>query len=93
MMQQKLSLFQCLNSTPSRAVGMEEIVRLIRYDSDVANKTENYRNVPHTAAGRVVLLRQCGSVWAIESAHIHVCGHLHYFKRNVFLWPNFKDVL
>ena len=44
-MQQKLSLFQSLNSSPSRAVGMEEIVRLIRYDSDVANKTENYRRM------------------------------------------------
>ena len=44
-MQQKLSLFQSLNSSPSRAVGMEEIVRLIRYDSDVANKTESYRKM------------------------------------------------
>ena len=45
MMQQKLSLFQSLNSSPSRAVGMEEIVRLIRYDSDVANKMESYRKM------------------------------------------------
>lgn len=45
MMNQKLSLFQCLNSTPSRAVGMEEIVRLIRYDNDVKCKTENYRKM------------------------------------------------
>ena len=45
MMNQKLSLFQCLNSTPSRAVGMEEIVRLIRYDNDVKYKTENYRKM------------------------------------------------
>ena len=44
-MKQKLSLFQCLNSSPSRAVGMEEIVRLIRYDNDVEYKTENYRKM------------------------------------------------
>ena len=44
-MQQKLSLFQCLNSTPSRAVEMEEIVRLIRYDNDVKYKTESYRKM------------------------------------------------
>ena len=44
-MNQKLSLFQCLNSTPSRAVGMEEIVRLIRYDNDVKYKTESYRKM------------------------------------------------
>ena len=45
IVKQKLSLFQSLNSSPSRAVGMEEIVRLIRYDSDVANKTESYRKM------------------------------------------------
>ncbi len=44
-MNQKLSLFQCLNSTPSRAVVMEEIVRLIRYDNDVKYKTESYRKM------------------------------------------------
>ena len=44
-MQQKLSLFQSLSTSPSRAVGMEEIVRLIQYDSDVANKTANYRKM------------------------------------------------
>lgn len=45
MMQQKLSLFQSLSSVPSRAVGLDEIVRLVRYDSDVENKTENYRRM------------------------------------------------
>ena len=30
MIQQKLSLFQCLTSVPSKAVGLEEVVRLIR---------------------------------------------------------------
>lgn len=45
MMQQKLSLFQCLNSMSSRAVGMEEIVRLIQYDNDVKYKTARYRSM------------------------------------------------
>ena len=45
MIQQKLSLFQCLTSSPSRAVGMEEIVRLIQYDNDVKYKTESYRKM------------------------------------------------
>ena len=45
MIQQKLSLFQCLTSSPSRAVGMEEIVRLIQYDNDVRYKTESYRKM------------------------------------------------
>ena len=45
ILQQKLSLYQCLTSSPSRAVGMEEIVRLIRYDSDVEYKTESYRKM------------------------------------------------
>ena len=45
MMNQKFSLFQCLTSSPSRAVGMEEIVRLIRYDNDVRYKTESYRKM------------------------------------------------
>ena len=43
MIQQKLSLFQCLTSVPSKAVGLEEVVRLIRYDNGVTAKTENYR--------------------------------------------------
>ena len=42
---QKFSLFQSLNSVPSRAVGFDEVVRLIRYDSDVATKTESYRKM------------------------------------------------
>ena len=45
MIQQKLSLYQCLTSSPSRAVGMEEIVRLIQYDNDVKYKTESYRKM------------------------------------------------
>ena len=42
MIQQKLSLFQCLTSVPSKAVGLEEVVRLIRYDSGVTGRTESY---------------------------------------------------
>ena len=45
MIQQKLSLFQSLNSSPSRAVGMEEVERLIHYDNDVRYKTESYRKM------------------------------------------------
>ena len=45
ILQQKLSLYQCLTSSPSRAVGMEEIVRLIQYDNDVRYKTESYRKM------------------------------------------------
>jgi len=44
-MNQKLSLFQSLNSSPSRAVGMEEVERLIHYDNDVRYKTESYRKM------------------------------------------------
>ena len=43
MIQQKLSLF--LTSVPSKAVGLEEVVRLIRYDNGVTAKTENYRRM------------------------------------------------
>ena len=45
MIQQKLSLFQSLNSSPSRAVGIEEMVRLIHYDNDVKQKTESYQQM------------------------------------------------
>ena len=45
MIQQKLSLFQSLNSSPSCAVGIEEMVRLIHYDNDVKQKTESYRQM------------------------------------------------
>ena len=45
MIQQKLSLFQCLTSVPSKAVGLEEVVRLIRYDNGVTAQTENYRRM------------------------------------------------
>ena len=45
MIQQKLSLFQCLTSVPSKAVGLEEVVRLIRYDSGVTGRTESYRQM------------------------------------------------
>ena len=45
MIQQKLSLFQCLTSVPSKAVGLEEVVRLIRYDNGVTAKTDNYRRM------------------------------------------------
>ena len=43
--EQKLSLFQCLTSVPSRAVGLEEVVRLIRYDSSVEGRTQSYRKM------------------------------------------------
>ena len=45
MIQQKLSLFQCLTSVPSKAVGLEEVVRLIHYDSGVTGRTESYRQM------------------------------------------------
>ena len=45
MIQQKLSLFQCLTSVPSKAVGLEEVVRLIHHDNGVTAKTENYRRM------------------------------------------------
>ena len=45
MIQQKLSLFQCLTSVPSKAVGLEEVVRLIRHDSGVTGRTESYRQM------------------------------------------------
>ena len=45
MIQQKLSLFQCLTSVPSKAVGLEEVVRLIRHDSSVTGRTESYRQM------------------------------------------------
>ena len=45
LLQQKVSLFQNLQSTPSKAVGLEEVVRLVRYDNDVAGKTDSYRKM------------------------------------------------
>jgi len=45
MIQQKLSLFQNLASVASKAVRLEEVTRLIQYDSSVASKTENYRKI------------------------------------------------
>ena len=45
VLQQKVSLFQNLQSTPSKAVGLEEVVRLVRYDKDVAGKTDSYRKM------------------------------------------------
>ena len=45
LLQQKVSLFQNLQSTPSRAVGLEEVVRLVRYDKDVEGKTDSYRKM------------------------------------------------
>lgn len=45
MIQQKVSLFQCLTSVPSKAVALDEVVRLIRHDSSVASKTEGYRTM------------------------------------------------
>ena len=38
-------MFQCLTSVPSKAVGLEEVVRLIRYDNGVTAKTDNYRRM------------------------------------------------
>ena len=43
--EQCVSLFQNLMSGPSRAVGLEEVVRLVRYDRDVAYKTEAFRKM------------------------------------------------
>ena len=45
LLQQKVSLFQNLQSTPSKAVGLEEVVRLVRYDKDVEGKTDSYRKM------------------------------------------------
>ncbi|MBR4920410.1 MAG: hypothetical protein IKZ62_03715 [Prevotella sp.] len=45
MIQQKVSLFQSLTSVPSKAVGLEEVARLIQYDSHVESKTESYRRM------------------------------------------------
>jgi len=44
-MEQRVSLFQTLSTTPSHAVDLEEVLRLIQYDSSVAAKTETYRQV------------------------------------------------
>ena len=41
----KLSLFKSLNSYESRAVGLDEIKRLIVYDQDVTDKTNLYRQI------------------------------------------------
>ncbi len=48
----KLSLFKSLQSVPSKAVGWQEIVRLIRYDDDVRMKTEKYRRILHNVGKR-----------------------------------------
>lgn len=44
-MDTKLSLFKSLNSYESRAVGLDEIMRLIMYDQDVSDKTHLYRQI------------------------------------------------
>ena len=41
----RVSLFQCLRAYSSAKVGIDEIVRLIRYDEAVKNKTEAYRRM------------------------------------------------
>ena len=38
-----VSLFKNLCSYTSKTIGFEEIVRLVKYDSDVKDKTEAYR--------------------------------------------------
>ena len=43
--QQKLSLFQNLSSVTSKAITLEEVERLVRYDSHVATKTSDYRKM------------------------------------------------
>jgi len=69
MIQQKLSLFQCLTSVPSKAVGLEEVVRLIHYDSGVVGRGLSSRKVSlvmvrlgfktvHTKAGNFFELYQ-----------------------------------
>ena len=42
---QQFSLFQHLQAVASRAIPLEEMVRLIQYDSDVTTKTNNYRRM------------------------------------------------
>ena len=42
---QQFSLFQHLQSVASRAIPLEEMVRLIQYDGDVAAKTSDYRRM------------------------------------------------
>lgn len=39
---QKISLFKNLCSFNSKTVDLQEILRLVKYDSDVANKSEVY---------------------------------------------------
>lgn len=46
----KISLFKCLTGYESRAVGLEEIVRLIKYDQFVIDKTELYRSITHNVS-------------------------------------------
>lgn len=45
MIQQKVSLFQNLRAVSSKAIDLEEVVRLIQYDLDVTEKTEAYRQM------------------------------------------------
>ena len=52
MKQQRVSLFKSLQTVPSKAVGWQEIVRLIRYDDDVRLKTEKYRRIRQNVGKR-----------------------------------------
>ena len=45
---QKVSLFKNLQSPQSRDIRLEELVRLVMHDSDVAYKTETYRKMEYT---------------------------------------------
>ncbi len=45
---EKVSLFANLRSYGSKTVGLEEIVRLIRYDNFVRQKSETYRQLART---------------------------------------------
>jgi len=46
----KFSLFKCLDSYQSKQVGVEEIVRLIKYDTIVRQRTEQYRQMAHVVS-------------------------------------------
>lgn len=46
----KFSLFKCLDSYQSKPVGVEEIVRLIKYDTIVRQRTEQYRQMAHVVS-------------------------------------------
>ena len=46
----KLSLFKCLEAYESKPVGMEEIIRLIKYDTIVEQRTADYRKMAYAVS-------------------------------------------